>query len=105
MLARAFDAKHPAGVDGATGARRTNLHLAAQILSRHRPGRPYDVGYRADADDLAAVLTGAWTKIDDVIRRAHRLLIVLDDDHGVTKVAELLECRDQTRIIALMKTD
>ena len=51
------------------------------------------------------MLTGAWTKIDDVIRRAHRLLIVLDDDHGVTKVAELLECRDQTRIIALMKTD
>ena len=36
---------------------------------------------------------------------AHRLLVVLDDDHGVTEVAQALERADQLGVIALVQPD
>ena len=36
---------------------------------------------------------------------AHRLFVVLDDDHGVAEVAQLLERREQPRVVALMQPD
>ena len=42
-------------------------------------------------DDVAAVLAGARAHVDDVVGRAHRALVVLDDEHGVAEVAQALE--------------
>ena len=43
------------------------------------------------AIDAAAVLAGAGPEVDEVVGRAHRLLVVLDDEHGVAEVAQPLE--------------
>ena len=37
--------------------------------------------------------------------RAHHLLVVLDDDHGVAEVAQPLERRDQPVVVALVEPD
>jgi hypothetical protein len=60
---------------------------------------------RAACDDLAAVLAGARADVDDVVGGADRLLVVLDDDHGVAEVAQPLERLDQPRVVALVQAD
>ena len=57
------------------------------------------------AIDIAAVFAGARPEVDDVIGRAHRLLVVLDDDDGVAEVAQLFERGEQARVVALVQTD
>ena len=54
-------------------------------------GRGGDVRGRALGDDLAAVHAGARADVDDVVGLADRLLVVLDDDHGVADVAQVLQ--------------
>ena len=68
-------------------------------------GFAHDLVDRARGDDFAAVLARARTEIDDVVRGAHRLLVVLDDDHGVAEIAQLLERGEQPRVVALMQAD
>ena len=53
----------------------------------------------------AAVLAGTGPDIDDVVGREHRLLVVLDDQHRVTEVAEPLERPDQLVVVPLMEAD
>ena len=57
------------------------------------------------ATTIAAVLAGAGAEVDEVIGLAHRLLVVLDDDDRVAEIAELLERREQARVVALMQPD
>jgi hypothetical protein len=56
-------------------------------------------------DDVAAVLAGAWPHVDEVVGRAHHLLVVLDDEHGVAEVAQPLERADQLVVVALVEPD
>src|SRR5690606_2706721 len=46
---------------------------------------------RALRHDLAAVHAGARAEVDDVVGRAHGLLVVLDDDERVAEVPEVVE--------------
>ena len=64
-----------------------------------------DLVDRARGDHLAAVLPRAGPEVDDVVGRAHRLLVVLDDDDGVAEVAQLLERGEQARVVALVQPD
>ena len=56
-------------------------------------------------DDLAAVLAGAGTDVDDPVGLADRLLVVLDDDHRVAEVAQPGERVDQPPVVALVQPD
>ena len=56
-------------------------------------------------DDPPAVLAGARAEVDEVVGRAHRLLVVLDHDHRVAEVAQPLERRDQLGVVALVQAD
>ena len=56
-------------------------------------------------DDVAAVLAGARPHVDQVVGRAHRALVVLDDEHGVAEVAQALQRRDQALVVALVQAD
>ena len=47
----------------------------------------------------------AGADVDEVIRRAHRVLIVLDDDERVAKVAQSLERGEQLVVVALVQAD
>ena len=51
------------------------------------------------------MLAGARAEVDEVVGGAHRLLVVLDDDHRVAEVAQPLERRDQLRVVALVQAD
>ena len=39
-------------------------------------------------DDVAAVDAGARAHVDDIVGGADRVLVMLDDEHGVAEVAE-----------------
>ena len=40
------------------------------------------------ADDLAAMDAGAGAHVDDIIGVADRILVMLDDEHGVAEIAQ-----------------
>ena len=56
-------------------------------------------------DDLSPVLARAWPEVDDPVGRAHHLLVVLDDEHGVADVAQPLERVDEPAVVALVEPD
>ena len=60
---------------------------------------------RPAVHDGAAVLAGARPDVDDPVRLADRLLVVLDDDHGVAEVAQPDQRVDQPAVVALVQTD
>ena len=45
------------------------------------------------------------TDINDIIRRAHRILVVLNDDHGVADISQPLEGIEQHIVISLVQSD
>ncbi len=54
---------------------------------------------------MAAVLARRRAHVDQVVRRAHRALVVLDHEHGVAEVAQPLQRRDQPLVVALVQAD
>ena len=55
--------------------------------------------------DPAAQHAGARPQVDDPVGGAHRLLVVLDDQHGVAHVAQLLQRVQQAAVVALVQAD
>jgi len=53
-------------------------------------------------DDLPAVLAGTRPHVDDVIGSEDRFLVVLDHDHAIAEVAQMLERSEQPPVIALV---
>src|SRR5690606_10945656 len=72
---------------------------APQILrevpaGQRRPGRD-QVGGGALEDDVAAVVTGAGTEVDDPVGVGHDRLVVLDDQHRLTGVDQpVQQCQE-----------
>ena len=58
-----------------------------------------------DDDDLAAVLPRARADVDDVVGDPDRLLVVLDDEHGVAEVAQPDQRVDEPLVVALVQAD
>ena len=44
-------------------------------------------------------------EIDQIVGGANRLLVVLDDEHGVAEIAQLAERREQPAVVALVQAD
>lgn len=55
--------------------------------------------------DTSSVDAGARTDVDDLVRGAHDILVMLDNDDRVTEVHELTEVVDEEAAIARMETD
>ncbi len=49
--------------------------------------------------------TGAGTNVQQIVGCANRFLVVLDDNHRIAEVAQMLEGADQPVIIALVQAD
>ncbi len=77
----------------------------AQILARER----YRIGRYllrgAGGHQSAALGARAWSQIDEIVGRAHRLFIVLDHNDGVAQVSQLLQRVEQAAIVALVQPD
>jgi len=58
-----------------------------------------------EATTSTAVASRAGAEVDDVIRAADRLFIVLYDEHCVAKIAQVRERRQQSFVIAVMQSD
>ena len=78
---------------------------ARQELPGERLGNLRDLIGGALRDHVAAVLTGERADVEHMVGGAHRVLVVLDDQHGVAEVAQTLERRDQLVVVALVQAD
>ena len=92
-------------VDAMPPRRDRYLPMAGEILPRQRMGGDADLLRRSLRDDLAAVLAGARTHVDDVIGGVDRIEVVLDDDHAVAEIAQVLQRREQPVVVALVQSD
>ncbi len=72
-----------------------DAQLTAEIASRERGGRVHDLRRRSFCDHMAAQFACAGSEVENVIRVANCLFIVLDDEHGVAQVAQRFESRDR----------
>jgi hypothetical protein len=119
---RAEDAQRDLGVDVLEVVLRgaLDLHVAAraapllgdrdldgarEVLPGERVRHLHDVLRSALGHQLAPVLAGSGTEVEQVVGGAHRALVVLDHDHGVAEVAQPLERGDQARVVALVEAD
>ncbi len=79
--------------------------LPARYWPVSEAGSAIDLGRRALGDHVAAVLTGAGAEVEQVVRGAHRALVVLDHDHRVAEIAKALQGADQLLVVALVQPD
>lgn len=93
------------GVRGTPDVGQRDRLLARQVLPGHRLLVGEELLQRPAVDDLSAVLTGAGADVDHPVRHLDGVLVVLDDDQGVTHVAEAHEGLDQAVVVALVQTD
>ncbi len=56
-------------------------------------------------DDLAAVRAGSRPHVDDIVRRADRLLVVLDNEHAVAHVGQAPQRADEFLVVSRMQSD
>src|SRR3954467_6944451 len=54
---------------------------------------------------MAAVDAGAGAHVDHIIGVADRILVMLDDEHGVAEIAQPVERDQEALIVALVKAD
>ena len=80
-----------------------DLQLPPQVLARHRALAAGDVGGRALGHDSPAPHARPRAEIDDGIGRQHRVLVMLDHDHGVAHVPQVLEGPEKTRVVPVVQ--
>ncbi len=106
VAARALDRQH-ARADR-RDARRAGIGIC-RWPARYWPvsecGASADLLRRALRDDLPAVLAGAGPHVDDVVGGRDRVVVVLDDDHAVAEIAQVLQRREQPVVVALVQAD
>ena len=103
MLPGAF---HQDGfLPGPRFGRRPDLEISAQIFSREAAFIGDDGLIISFSHHFAALMTGQWPHINDVIGFPHHLFIVLNDHHRVVKVPEMLQHTDQTVRIARVQAN
>ena len=66
---------------------------------------PQDVVHGALGHDLAAEPPGARAEVDDVIRGANRVVVVLHHDDRVAEVAQAAQRAEQPLVVALVQPD
>ena len=101
----ADDAERLALLRRAAEERHLDLARAGEILAGERVRVGHDLVGRALGDDLAAMDAGGRADVDDVVGLADGVLVMLDDDHGVAEVAQVVERVEQAGIVALVQAD
>ncbi len=105
VLARPVDRQ--LATDGAGAAYGGDGDLASprEVLPGHRVGVGEQVLDGARVDDLATVLAGAGTDVDDPVGHPDGVLVVLDDDQGVAELLEAHQRLDEPLVVALVQAD
>jgi hypothetical protein len=79
--------------------------FAAEIPARQRSAVVQDLLQRPLSHDLAPVHAGTRSDFQDMIRGPNGIGVVLDDDHGVTNIAQPLERLDHLDVVLGMQPD
>ena len=79
--------------------------LPGEVAAGERAGERMDDRRLALSHHLAAVDAGAGAEVDQPVGLAHRLLVVLDHQHGVAEVAHPLQRRQQLAVVSLVQPD
>ena len=103
VLPRSFDGYRVAPSAG--GCRNGDFAPPREVVGREALFAFQQLGQRAAEDHFAAVVTGLGADVDDPVRGADHLLLVLHDDHRVAQVAQLFQYADQAVRVARMKPD
>src|SRR6266508_3734193 len=90
---------------GAPPRRHRDAPPSGEVRAGQRSRLAEDVVDRAFRDDLATVLARAGADVDDPVRGADGLLVVLDDEDRVAEIAHAQERADEPRVVALMESD
>src|SRR5258707_9479120 len=78
---------------------------AAEIAAGEGFGAGGDVRGLAVRDEVAAGIACSGAEVDDEIGTANGVFIVLDDEHGVAEIAELLEGAEEAIVVAGVQAD
>ena len=81
--------------DPATTAGRDGLQPPPQMLPGQRALGPDEVGRRPLEDHLAAVVAAAGTQVDHPVGPGDDVEVVLDDDHGPSRLDQPVEQADE----------
>ena len=79
--------------------------LAAEVRAGDAAALARDFVRRARGDDLAAEPAGAGAEVEQAVGVGDHFAVVLDDEQRVAEVAELLQRRDEPRVVARVEAD
>jgi len=78
-------------IAGAALAGDGNLQAARQVSAGQGLGTFHDVFQRPFRHDAPAIFTSAWAKVDDPICRCDGFLVMLNHQHRIPQVAQVLQ--------------
>src|SRR5882724_8544582 len=82
-----------------------DAQVSLQITSSKRRRHRVQLCKGTFANHFSAVLPRARTEIEDAIGCAHNLGVVLDDQDGITQIAQIMQDVDELRGIAAVESD
>ena len=93
----------PVGTRGVALARHGYALGAAQVLPGQRIRLLLHTGEGALRNHAPAMHAGTGAHVDQVVGGAHHVFVMLDDQHAVADVAQMLERADQPVVVALVQ--
>src|SRR3984893_514683 len=85
--------------------RNGNACGARKILAGQRCAGGGDEFRLTLSDEVPAGIARAWTEVDHEISAANGFFVMLDNQDGIAKIAQLLERAKQAGIVAGVQTD
>ena len=89
----------------ATLLRHRDHATTRKVIGRKRTFRGRNLLRRSGSDDHTATLTSTRAHVHHIICGANGVLVMLDHDHGVAKIAQMFERSDKTLVVTLMQAD
>src|SRR5262249_23334761 len=104
VVVRSLDAQDPAVRRFPRGWDWSRLS-AGEIGAGQAPPRADDIIDRPLRDHLAPLDSGSGPEVNKVVRSAHGLFVVLDDDHRIPEIGEPAQRCEQSVVVAGMQPD
>ena len=79
--------------------------FAREVRAGQALARTGEVVDRSLRDNLASLDARPRPKVDQMVGRAHRVFVVLDDDHRIAQLGEPAQGRQQSIIVARVQAD
>ena len=85
--------------------RQRDLKTSGKIVAGQAVFDHLDLPRRPGGDHLTAALSRARAQVNQPIGRAHRILVMLDDQYRIAQIAQAGKRLNQTFVVALMQAN